>query len=366
MGTTATVHRRKLPKTGNEPSAKLSAAKTRALELARKAQAKANAAAAKVREGLASGDSDSATAPARVQPSPALATSGALDRPVRAATAGAFAVDEGNFAPDPVIARLTERAAHPMAAPSWKSFRMYVTNHPDISELHQVGLRSMMEAHQSLRLALAAVAASVVLLLAALLAYWWLMPATADADSPYATADTEQLSSTAADQWETGVIPSLYQSDPAWGATVYGQGTMADTGAAPTALAMTYVAVTGDDSKTPADFAAWATDHDATAAGTDTITSYLAGAAADFGLALEPVELDAHALRHAIVSNVPVIVVTQPGTFSPVASAVVLDDIDKDSRIVLHDPSSAARSAKSWDFDDITNAAASAWVVTAA
>lgn len=366
MGTTVTVHRRKLPKTGNEPSAKLSAAKARALELARKAQAKANGAATKVREGLASGDSDSAAAPARVQPSPALAPSGALNRPVRAATTGTFAVDEGNFAPDPVIARLTERAAHPMAAPSWKSFRMYVTNHPDISELRQVGLRSMMEAHQSLRLALAAVAASFVLLLAALLAYWWLMPATADADSPYATADSAQLSSTSADQWKAGTIPSLYQSDPAWGATVYGQGTMADTGAAPTALAMAYVAVTGNDDLTPVDFAIWATEHDMTASGVDAVTAYLSAAAPEFGLSLDPVELDDHALRHAIVSNTPVIVITQPGTFSPVASTVVLDDIDKDSRIVLHDPTSATRSAKSWDFDDITNAAASAWAVTAA
>ena len=42
---------------------------------------------------------------------------------------------------------------------------------------------------------------------------------------------------------------------------------------------------------------------------------------------------------------------------------VVLDDIDKDSRIVLHDPTSPSRSAKSWAFDDITDAAALAFTV---
>ena len=100
-----------------------------------------------------------------------------------------------------------------------------------------------------------------------------------------------------------------------------------------------------------------------TAAGTDTVASFLQQAGSAFGLAVEPVEVDAQTLRRAIVSNVPVLVVTQPGTFAPTTSVVVLDDIDKDSRIVLHDPTSPSRSAKSWAFDDITDAAALAFTV---
>lgn len=73
--------------------------------------------------------------------------------------------------------------------------------------------------------------------------------------------------------------------------------------------------------------------------------------------------VDDRTLRHAIVANVPVLVITQPGTFAPAASVVVLDDIDKDSHIVLHDPMSASRSAKGWSFDDITGAAALAFTV---
>lgn len=45
---------------------------------------------------------------------------------------------------------------------------------------------------------------------------------------------------------------------------------------------------------------------------------------------------------------------------------MVLDDIDRDSRIVLHDPTSATRTGKSWDFDDITDAAAAVYEVYAA
>ena len=129
------------------------------------------------------------------------------------------------------------------------------------------------------------------------------------------------------------------------------------------ALAMAYVAATGDTTYTPVEFAQWATDHDLTAAGVDTIGAFLQQGGTAFGLAVDPMIVDDRTLRHAIVSNVPVLVVTQPGTFAPASSVVVLDDIDKDSHIVLHDPTSASRSAKGWAFDDITDAAALAFTV---
>lgn len=250
-----------------------------------------------------------------------------------------------------------------MLAPSWRSFRAYASNHPEISELKAQGLVPLMRAHQGLRLAIYAVSAALVLLFVALLAYWWLLPAPAAADSPYVTADVGTAQSTPVSAWERGSVPSLYQSDPSWADVSYGQATLASTGAAPVALTMAYVAVTGDTARTPVEFAQWATGHDLTAAGVDTVGTFLQQAGAEFGLALEPLAVDDQALRHAIVANVPVLVVTQPGTFAPTASAVVLDDIDKDSRIVLHDPTSASRSAKSWSFDDITDAAATAFAV---
>lgn len=304
MGTTATVHRRKLPRTGDSGATKISSA-----------------------------------------------------------TSGSFYAGAGNFAPDPVIARLAKRAAHPLAAPSWKSFRMYATTHPDIAELRQVGLRSMMQAHQGLRFAVIAVVASVMLLLAALLAYWWLVPATADADSPYATAEVSSPESTPARAWKRGTIPSLYQADAQWAAQPFGQATIGAAGAAPTALAMTYVALTGDQALTPTEFAAWGTAHDLTATGAETIDAFLTQAADEYGLTLQPLTMDEHDIRRALVSRTPVLVVTQPGTFAPVASVIVLDDIDRDSRLVIHDPASASRSAKSWQFDDIINASAAAYEV---
>ena len=213
-------------------------------------------------------------------------------RPVRAASLHPRAAAASNFVPDPVTLELTDRAEHPMLTPSWRAFRAYASNHPQLSELKAQGLVPMMRAHQGLRLAIYAVAAALVLLFVALLAYWWLLPAPAAADSPYATADAGAAQSTAADQWEQGVVPSLYQSDTSWADVPYGQATLASTGAAPVALAMAYVAATGDTTYTPVAFAQWATDHDLTAAGIDAIGAFLQQGGTAFGLAVDPMIVD--------------------------------------------------------------------------
>lgn len=362
MATATQVHRRKVPNTGSAPTdTSLKAKASAAVENGRKRLAGLRASV----ETAAAGSAHPTPRPAR--PKPTLRKAGATaGAPVKAASCAAAATATGNFSPDPVIASLTERAANPVASPSWRSFRMYASSHPGLSDLKNEGVASMMHTHQGFRLGVFAVSMALAIMLVALLAYWWLMPVKATADSPYATAEVTQLESTPVAKWKVGVIPSLYQSDTAWGSQPYGQATLADAGAAPTALAMAYVAETGDTSLTPADFAAWATDHDLTASGVDAVSTYLTRAAGYFGLALTPLDNDAMALRRAIVSNTPVLVVTQPGTFAPTASVVVLDDIDGDSRIVLHDPTSASRSNKSWSFDDITNAAAKVYTVSAA
>lgn len=283
--------------------------------------------------------------------------------PVRPATSKAVRLPASPVTADPALVHRAARARQPLAAPSWKAFRMYAGNHPNLTELKSVGVSGMIRGHRGVRAALAIGLASVLIMLMALLAYWWLMPATADADSPYVTAETGAPESTPARAWKKGVVPSLYQTDSHWGSQPYGQGTIAAAGAVPTALTMAYVAVTGDQSLTPADFAAWGSAHDLTATGSDTIKAYLTDAGADHGLSLKSIALDEHALRRALVAHTPVLVVTQPGTFAPVASVIILDDIDRNSHLVIHDPTSPSRSAKGWKFDDVINAAAVAYEV---
>ena len=219
----------------------------------------------------------------------------------------------------------------------------------------------MMRAHQGLRLAiLRRQPPPWCCFFVALLAYWWLLPAPAAADSPYATADAGAAQSTAADQWGQGVgaLP-VPEATPPGPTSPTARPRSPPPGPPPSPWPWLTWPRPVTPSYTPVAFAQWATDHDLTAAGTDTV----ACVPATGRLRVRPGRraggtLTTQTLRRAIVSNVPVLVVTQPGTFAPTTSVVVLDDIDKDSRIVLHDPTSPSRSAKSWAFDDITDAAA--------
>ena len=156
---TATVHRRKLSATGTVPPS-VSAAKPKPRS---------------PRPSLAG------NSPGAAQPQ----DDGQAARPVRTASLHPRAAAASNFVPDPVTLELTDRAEHPMLTPSWRAFRAYASNHPQLSELKAQGLVPMMRAHQGLRLAIYAVAAALVLLFVALLAYWWLLPAPAAADSPF-------------------------------------------------------------------------------------------------------------------------------------------------------------------------------------
>ena len=113
---TATVHRRKLATTGAVPSG-ASAAKPRSRSR---------------RPSIIGGPRS--TVPVRSQ--------GAEQptRAVRAASLHPRPAAAGNFVPDPVTLGLTERAEHPMLAPSLHAFRAYASNHPEFSELKARGL----------------------------------------------------------------------------------------------------------------------------------------------------------------------------------------------------------------------------------
>ena len=113
---TATVHRRKLATTGAVPSG-ASAAKPRS-------RSRRPCIIGGPRRTVR-GRSQGAEQPTRA---------------VRAASLHPRPAAAGNFVPDPVTLGLTERAEHPMLAPSLHAFRAYASNHPEFSELKARGL----------------------------------------------------------------------------------------------------------------------------------------------------------------------------------------------------------------------------------
>lgn len=147
------------------------------------------------------------------------------------------------------------------------------------------------------------------------------------------------------------------------GRCAYGQATLASTGAAPVSLAMAYVAATGDTTYTPVEFAQWATDHDLTAAGVDTIGALPAAS----GLRLRarrrahgrrrPDAAPRHRLERARARR------HTARHLRARASVVVLDDIDQGLPHRAARPDKRKPFAKGWAFGDITGAAALAFTV---
>ena len=72
-------------------------------------------------------------------------------------------------------------------------------------------------------------------------------------DEPAAT--TKATLSAAPSTWQQGTVPQLYQVDPQWADRPYSSGTIGTSGAAPLALAMVRIDLTGDASVGPVEVA---------------------------------------------------------------------------------------------------------------
>ena len=285
---------------------------------------------------------------------------------VRAASLHPRAAAASNFVPDPVTLELTDRAEHPMLTPSWHAFRAYASNHPQLSELKAQGSRSHdagppRAASGDLRRWPRPWCCSL----------WRFWPIGGCCrrrrrpTRPYATADAGAAQSTAVDRWEQGVVPSLYQKRHLLGRCALrpGHARLHRRGAGVPGHGLC-----GGDRRHRPTLPSSSRNGPPTMISRPPASTPSALVPAASGLRLRA-RRRAHGRRRrgrcATPSSrtCPCSSSHSPAPSRPTASVVVLDDIDKDSRIVLHDPTSASRSAKGWAFGDITGAAALAFTV---
>ena len=205
-----------------------------------------------------------------------------------------------------------------------------------------------------------------LLCMAAVCAFTWLMPAqSADAQEYFVPGITENVSMPQS-SWSRGTVPAVYQDDERWGQAPYGVTTLGESGAAPCALCMVYVDLTGDASQTPLDFAGWAETARVASVSMDDVGALLTDGAAACGLAAQALDAEPLALRHALGNGQPVVVVTRADTFDDHLSCVVLTGINEHSRLTLVDPTSAERTAQTWSFDEVLDAATAVYAYTRA
>ncbi len=152
---------------------------------------------------------------------------------------------------------------------------------------------------------------------------------------------------------EGATVPHFYQWDTRWGYTVYSSTTFALTGCCPTSLSMVYAGLTGKTDITPYDMGVRAqnggymTQYD----GTD--GSFLVAEASSLGLVCTEIGVGADALKAELSRGNVVICNVGPGDFTTGGHYIVIAGLADDGTLVVNDPYSAERSAKTWDVDQV-------------
>lgn len=167
-------------------------------------------------------------------------------------------------------------------------------------------------------------------------------------------ADGPDYSEDHSDESSNGV-PRLYQWDKRWGYTEYSSTTFALTGCAPTSLAMVYQARTGDTSKSPYDMGAYANENGYATEFDGTDGSLFSYGSAGLGLSCSQIGGDAWSLTNALSNGQIVVVNVGPGDFTDSGHYFVATGLAADGSVMINDPFSAERSAKTWDANTIAN-----------
>lgn len=166
--------------------------------------------------------------------------------------------------------------------------------------------------------------------------------------------------STPEGQWKKGEMPYLYQTDEAWGGKPYAGDTVSESGCGPTCMTMAYIYLTGNRDYDPAKMAAFAERGGYVDSG---MTSWLfmTDGAARLGLSSSELPNDAGSVRQAIESGHPVIASVSKGDFTTTGHFIVLCGIASDGEVLIRDPNSADRSAKSWNLERVLAQSRNLW-----
>lgn len=166
--------------------------------------------------------------------------------------------------------------------------------------------------------------------------------------------------STPKTQWKRGVIPHLYQTDPAWSHIPYAGSDLSAAGCGPTCMAMAYAGLTGKSDRDPAAMAAFSEQGGFVDAGM-TSWAFMTEGAAQLGLDAEELPADANAVMAALREGRPVIASVRPGDFTTEGHFIVLAGVDENGGVTVRDPNSPERSARTWSAQRIVDQCANLW-----
>ena len=92
-----------------------------------------------------------------------------------------------------------------------------------------------------------------------------------------------------------------------------------------------------------------------------TAWALMSDGAAELGLASDELPASAPAVREALLAGRRVICSVGPGDFTTTGHFIVLAGLTEDGEVVVHDPNSAERSARTWDLERVIGQCLNLW-----
>lgn len=158
-----------------------------------------------------------------------------------------------------------------------------------------------------------------------------------------------------------GKIPLLSQWDRKWGYQNFGDGSIADSGCAPTAMSMVISGLTGNDKVTPPAVCKFAEDKGYYVYGVGSSWNLISDGGRHFGVKCQSVGLSKEAIFGALENGKPVICSMRKGDFTQSGHFIVLVDIE-DGKVKVNDPSSKKRSQMLWTYERLEPQISNLWV----
>lgn len=159
---------------------------------------------------------------------------------------------------------------------------------------------------------------------------------------------------------QQGVIPLLLQWDKRWGYGKYGDSSVAESGCAPTALAMVVVGLTGNNTITPYVVAQYAENNGYYVSGSGSSWGLISEGSQYFGVMATELSLSENNIYNALENGNPIICSMRPGDFTTTGHFIVLVGI-KNGKIIVNDPNSREKSKKSWDYQTLQHQINNLW-----
>lgn len=158
-----------------------------------------------------------------------------------------------------------------------------------------------------------------------------------------------------------GEIPLLCQWDRKWGYMHFGDGSIADSGCAPTALSMVITGLTGNDKITPPVVGKFAEDNGYYVYGIGSSWNLIHDGARHFGVNCRQAGLSKEAVFDALEKGEPIICSMRKGDFTQSGHFIVLVGTE-DGKIRVNDPSSEKRSRMLWTYERLEPQISNLWV----